>query len=241
MAWLLGDTSRGPILTRPTSYGALVPADSLDLTYGVWAGERSVGTVSYRVRAEGSGRRIAWRMSLQMQAGGSLVPVAADGFSILDSRGTLSSFAATAAIGPQTFEVRGSRSEDVLTVHYAGLGVSQARVFQVDSTLAIGDGFSPGLVAGCPARSERLTWQLLDPLTMTAAEVSLERERGRVEPPAPDGGCVLVVMYKGLKTLMWIDPRGIVVRQRTPVGWDLVLKPDPRTETGGSTSSSRGL
>lgn len=240
MTWLLSDLGRGPILTRPTSYGALAPLDSLDLLYRIWAGQRSMGELEYRVTAEGAGRRVTWRMMLQMSAGAASVPVAGDGFSTLDSSGTLASFHATLAIGPQALEVSGTRSDDVLTIRYGAFGVSRARVLQVDSTLAVGDGFFPGLISGCPGRSERLTWQVLDPLTMTAGEVSLERERGHTDPPAPDGGCVVAVIYKGLKTLMWLRRDGIVVRQRTPMGWELILEPDPRDAAGGSTRSSGG-
>jgi hypothetical protein len=224
MVWLFGDIARGPVVSRPTSYASLVPADFLTLTYRIWMGPRSVGELGYTVIPEGSGRRVTWRLRLLLQPGAPEGKVTGDGASVLDSTGTLSSFTAAFAVGPQSVEVTGTRKEDVLTIHSTAFGVSSARVMQVDSTLAIGDGFFPGLVGGCPGRNERLTWQVFDPFTASSTEVALERERGDVTPPPPEDGCVLAVTYKGLKTLMWVDAQGIVQRQRTAVGWELVLE-----------------
>jgi hypothetical protein len=190
------------------------------------AGQDAMGDLEYSVIAQGSGRRITWRLSLLLAAQGESGAVTANGSSMLDSTGTLSSFSATMALGAQTVEVSGTRREDVMTIQYSGFGASRARVVHVDSTLSVGDGFFPGLIGGCPRRNERLTWQVFDPLTLVSNDVSLERERGSVMPPAPEDGCVLAVVYKGLKTLMWVDAQGVVVRQRTPVGWELVLEPD---------------
>lgn len=224
MWWLFGDPGRDPALTRPTAYAAMVPTQAVSLSYRVMAGRRPAGRLIYEVIPEGSGRRITWRLSLtfQPEAHGA---VSGEGETVMDSSGLPSSFFAALRIGAETMEVVGTRNGDVMSIRTSGFGVSHARVMHVDSTLSFGDGFSPGLVGGCPPKSERLRWQAFNPLTLAADDITIERERGKVDPPAPEGGCVAAVTYRGLKTLMWIDAGGVVTRQRSPVGLELVLEP----------------
>lgn len=225
ITWLRSETrTRVPSLERPVSYSSLLPTDPLGIRYGIMAGQSRIGDLTYAVIPRGTERRITWQIRLSPEVGDHHTQANATGSSLIDSTGCLASFEAELMVESQRFQVVGAREQDILTVTYSGFGHTRARVMQVDSTLAVGDGFFPGFVAGCPPSSERLVWKVFDPLTRGASEIRVEQSHQAVSPPAPQGGCVLAVTFKGLTTLMWVDSEGVVVRQRTPVGWEIVME-----------------
>ncbi len=74
------------------------------------------------------------------------------------------------------------------------------------------------------APGESLRLRVLDPMTLTVADLTAEALRWETPPQsgAERKTILLKFVYNGLETLAWIDDLGRVVRQETPFGWNLV-------------------
>lgn len=234
LAWVaslwavLGARARVPRVETPVAAHSFLPRDTLSLTYVVLAGGQEVATLSYVVRPHGRGGSLSWKLSpLRSGPVPSPMPLVGEGFTTLSDEGVLTRFHVTFQLGAQRLEATGVREGDVLVVRGQGLGMSINRVVPVDTSLALSQGVVPGWMAGCPGLDQRWVWRVFDPFSSTEHEVAMEREPGRVDPPAPPGGCVAAVSYRDMKVLMWVDRHGIVVRQRLPVGLELVLTSPP--------------
>ncbi len=177
MGWLLRGRLE-PASTRQVSYAALLPQDSLTLTYRVMVGQRAAGRLRYEVIRQGRARRLSWEMHILAQPAIPGTDLTGWGESVFDSTGLLSRFRIDLKVASHTLTLEGTREDEVLRLKGMGFGVQLSRAMTVDSTFAVGDGVFSGLVSGCVRPNEKLVWQALDPLTSGVSEVVLVAQVG---------------------------------------------------------------
>jgi len=227
LVWLTRETRSDPSTSiRRVSYSSLLPEFQGELMYDIHYSDRSIGSLTYRILPELTGKALSWTLTIVAPHSGRIPAISAKGFAMFDSSETLSSFGAELSMANRAFSIKGRNRDDDsgLFIEYSGMGHSSSRVIPDHSDIVVGDGFFPGFPCTCPEPGERLTWQLLDPLSLHPVDVALEEEKDEVSPPPPEGGCVLAMKIQGLKSLIWIDSSGLVLREKTPMGWELVLR-----------------
>ena len=227
VVWLVGETKSGPSTSiRRVSYSSLLPEFQGELEYDIYHSGTTIGSLTYRILPELTGKTLSWILTIATPHLDRIPAISTKGFAVFDSSEALSSFGAELSMVNRAFSIKGRKTEDDggLFIEYTGMGHSSSRVIPAHSSMVIGDGFFPGFPCVCPEPGERLTWQLLDPLSLHPVDVTLEEEENVVSPPSPEGGCVLAMKIQGLKSLIWIDSSGLVQRERTPMGWELVLR-----------------
>lgn len=221
--WLMRKTISRPTTTsRQVSYSSLVNYFQGELRYDIQHGQEPIGDLVYRNFMSLSGRSVSWVLNLGFTSR-TEGAAKASGFAMLDADGTLSSFELELDMLGKTSRIRGQADGGVISLDYVGLGALPTNILPMDSTMTVSDGFLPGLPGVCPEPGERLTWRVFDPLSMQPQEVSLARCGSDILPPEPPGGCVLVMSHGDLETFIWVDNSGLVTRERTSLGLELVL------------------
>ncbi len=224
MLWLAQNgPTRSSSTTRRVSYASMVSEFEGELTYGLWHGEQRFGQLVYQSKQVNGNRHIEWQLSANPMGTGMPQSLTVNGTISFGPTNSLQDFLVQLSLGDLEFEIKGRRKEAIIVVEYHGMGISSTRVLPVDSCLVVGDGLMPGFPGICPKNNKSLTWSMLDPLSLQPLEVVLRRVQSPPLPP-PEHGCVLSLEYRGTESLLWVDESGIVVRQRTPLGWDLILE-----------------
>ena len=223
--WLiLNTTSRSTTATRQVSYASLVNNFQGELTYDILHGKNRIGDLRYRNFMSLDGRSVSWLLHLGFVSS-SLGVAKASGFAMFDTSGSLTVFELSLRIAERTSRIHGEAANGVMSLDFEGLEALPASMLPVDSTMTLSDGFLPGLPGVCPETGEVLTWRVFDPLSLEPQDVSLQRYEADILPPAPPDGCVLILSHGDLETFIWVDRAGIVMRERTSLGLELVLAP----------------
>ena len=215
---------QGPVATNPSSVSEVLPdlagEGDRDGWMGLYMQDRKVGYSNFAITPRGDGWLVTDRSVLRLRVMDTDQTVHAHTVAETDGQYALQSFRVRLDSGVGEFAVEGVVADAVLTVIMTIGTQTDERRISLDGPLFVPGALRASLIDGGLRQGVQLDAAVFDAAAM-ATERLVIRVVSREELPSRGGPVQawrLAESFRGIETTVWVDDRGVTLREQGPMG-----------------------